>query len=233
VSFDSGNTKRMNSVLQEYDEEIHGGRYLKCCKQSVEETRDGPMSRMQSMRQMFRMSFALNSSVKIDVKASYYRMFNHIDTNKEHKISKSAFESFLRSVGLKDEVGLEFALDAFQLMDLDKSGDIDSDEFIAFAKISKHMPAIRDLVAKFFDFVDVNGDRAVEISELDSARDYLNLPAITEADRNSLTALCNGDEELEFDMIVNFVTIFKLKSIIKEYQEGVNLDDSIRSSIRP
>lgn len=40
----------------------------------------------------------------------------------------------------------------------------DLDEFIAFAKISRHMPEIRRLVVKFFDFVDVNQDRAVEIA---------------------------------------------------------------------
>ncbi|KAL3795287.1 hypothetical protein ACHAWO_010421 [Cyclotella atomus] len=243
ASFDSG-TKRMSSVLKEYDDEIHGEevgrrclRCLICCKGSAEETKDVPVSRMQSMRQTLSMSIGLKSSVTVDDKAAYYRMFNYIDKSKEHKISKCAFESFLRSVGLKDEVGLEFALGAFQLLDLDGSGDIDSDEFIAFAKISKYMPAIRDLVAKFFDFVDVNGDRAVEIAELDSSRAYLSLPAISEADRDSLTALCNEEEELEFDMIVNFVTIFKLKSIIKDYQvkrvEGLNLDDSVRSSIRP
>ena len=37
-------------------------------------------------------------------------------------------------------------------------------------------------------------------------------------------------------MITNFVTIFKLKSIIKEYQgnrkQGMSLDQSIHSSIR-
>lgn len=85
-------------------------------------------------------------------------------------------------------------------MDLDQSGDIDLDEFIAFSKISRHMPAIRRLIIKFFDFVDVNGDRSVELEELDQAREYLGLPAISEDDRASLMALSNDDGELEFDV---------------------------------
>ncbi len=58
-------------------------------------------------------------------------------------------------------MGLDFACKSFELMDLDGSGDIDLDEFIAFSKISRHMPLIRRLIVKFFDFVDVNGDRSV------------------------------------------------------------------------
>lgn len=85
-------------------------------------------------------------------------------------------------------------------MDLDKSGDIDLEEFIAFSKISRHMPEIRRLIVKFFDFVDVNGDRSVELEELDQAREYLGLPAISEDDKTSLMALYNDDDELDFDV---------------------------------
>lgn len=76
----------------------------------------------------------------------------------------------------------------------------DVDEFIAFAKISRHMPEIRKLVVKFFDFVDVNGDHSIEISELDAARSYLALPPLSDQDHESLVALCNEDEELDFDV---------------------------------
>ena len=97
------------------------------------------------------------------------------------------------------------------------------------------MPEIRKLIVKFFDFVDVNGDRSVEISELDGARSYLGLPPFSGKDADSLVALCNENEELEFDVIVNFVTIFKLKDIVREYQEkrkkGFSLDHSLHSSL--
>mmetsp|Transcript_15814 Transcript_15814/g.34233 ORF Transcript_15814/g.34233 Transcript_15814/m.34233 type:complete len:128 (-) Transcript_15814:113-496(-) len=112
----------------------------------------------------------------------------------------------------------------------------DVDEFIALAKISRHMPEIRHSIVKFFDFVDVNDDGFVAISELDAARSYLGLPPLPEKDHDSLVALSNEDEELEFDAIVNFVTIFKLKSVVKEYQNkrqrGQSLDASLNSSMR-
>lgn len=79
----------------------------------------------------------------------------------------------------------------------------DVDEFIALAKISEHMPNIRRLVVKFFDFVDVNGDRSIAVSELDDARSYLGLPALSDKDGDSLVALCNEDEELEFDVSIS------------------------------
>ncbi len=155
-----------------------------------------------------------------DEKASYKRMFTYIDEDNAHVISKSQFEAFLISFGLDDEVGLDFAVETFELMDLDGSGDLDLEEFTAYAKICRNMPAIRRLVVKFFDFVDVNGDRAVEMSELDLACEYLGLPSISDADRDSLEALSNREGELEFDTIVNFVTLFQLKSAIKEYQQS-------------
>jgi len=243
VGYKTGETKRMSIVLQEYDKDANGAEardgIFTRCKQLLGGGRDDPTRepRTQSFAPSLRMSTALKNSALRDEMTAYYRMFSYIDKDNEHEISMRQFEEFLRSVRLDDEVGLDFALEAFQLMDLDGSVDIDLEEFIAFAKISRFMPAIRRLVVKFFDFVDVNGDRAVEIAELDSARAYLSLPAISDADRDSLNTLCNEDDELEFDVIVNFVTIFKLKSIIKEYQSkrstGANLDDSsIRSSVR-
>lgn len=238
VGYSKGGTKRMSSVLKDYDEDVHGteegGGYFKCCKNILCSQRQ---SRLQSMMQSFRMSAALkNSSAgSSEERLGYTKMFNYIDETNQYEITKSQFQAFLRSIGFEDEVGLDFAVEAFQLMDLDSSGDIDSDEFIAFAKISQLMPAIRSLIVKFFDFVDVNGDRAVEIAELDSARAYLGLPPISDDDRQTLNALCNGEDELEFDVIVNFVTIFKLKAIIKEYQDermkGSNAEDALQQSL--
>jgi len=241
VGYKSGDksTNRISSVLEEYDEEVHGVEerdgVFRCCKHLLGGKRDPTRdSRSLSIRQSFRMKN--NDDSLSDEKISYSRMFTYIDKNNEHRISKVQFEAFLRSFGLDDGVGLDFALEALELMDLDGSGDIDLEKFIAFAKISRHMPAIRSLVVKFFDFVDDNGDQAVDIANLDSACEYLNLPSISDADRDSLKSLCNGEEKLEFDAIVNFVTIFKLKSIIREYQknrdQGHNLDESLRSSVR-
>ncbi len=64
-------------------------------------------------------------------------------------------------MGFVDEAGLDFACKSFELIDLDGSGDIDLEEFIVFAKISRHMAVIRRLIVKFFNFVDIRGDRSV------------------------------------------------------------------------
>jgi len=238
--------KKMSSVLEEYDEEMHGQdlqggwlRHFNCCHRFLTDIQSNTSekTRLSSIRQIFGVSVLLKQNVVDNEKETYHRMFRFIDKNDEHKISEESLKSFFKSVGFVDERGLDFALKAFQLMDLDGSGDIDADEFIAFAKISGLLPSIRYLIVKFFDFVDVNGDRAVEMDELDSAREYLGLPPISESDRDRLLGLGNGDEELEFDVIVNFVTIFKLKAIVKEYQmnkgRGVSLDESLRNSITP
>ncbi len=219
----------IKGVLGEYDEEVHGGKekgvfLKKWCKKLLGGERDPNPTRDSGKNGDDAMS---------EEKAPYMRMFTYIDENNAHGISKSQFEAFLRSFGLNNEVGLDFALETFELMDLDNSGDIDLDEFTAFAKICRNMPAIRSLIVKFFDFVDVNGDQAVEISELNSACEYLNLPSISDADLDSLEALKNREGELEFATIVNFVTIFKLKSTIREYQksrdQGLSPYESMRS----
>ncbi|KAL7554009.1 hypothetical protein ACHAWF_017370 [Thalassiosira exigua] len=162
-------------------------------------------------------------------------MFKHVDADKKYAITTFQFKRFLQDVGLLDEVGLDFACKAFDLMDFDHSGDIDIEEFIAFSRISKHMPKIQRLIIKFFNFVDVNGDHSVEICELDGARSYLGLPPLSEEDQERLHSLCNEANELDFDVIVNFVTVFKLKSIIKQYhhkrEQGHDLSTSIHSSV--
>lgn len=234
-------SRKMSSVLEEYDDEVHGdgdskkGFFARIFRKTNDEPHpddNGGMQRTQS----FRMSFAMNNPVFDDKeKESYARIFNHIDAEKEYEVNTQQFEAFLRSVGFRDPVGLEFACEAFQLMDLDKSGDVDLDEFIAFCKISNHMPVIRRLIVKFFDFVDADGSQTVEIQEFDSALSYLGLPPLAKDDRDSLSALANGEGELEFEVIVNFVTVFKLKSIIKEYQGnrkgGQSLDESVHSAM--
>lgn len=230
-------TKMMTS-LNEYDDAVHGdtkkeGFFSLLCQCFKKDTHEG---KDMNMRSSFRMSFAMrNPNYGDEEKNAYAKLFRAIDTENEYEISKEKFKEFLRSVGLSDETGLDFACEAFQLLDLDKSGDIDEDEFIAFCQISKHMPEIQRMIVKFFDFADINGDGSIEISELDCARSYLGLPPLSDADHDSLLALCNEDDELEFAFIVNFVTIFKLKTMIKEYQakreKGFSPDESVRSSL--
>jgi len=206
--------KRMSTALSDYDEAVHGEREKGFFEQIFQRCKTGKDSRDERAGIMSKVSFAIrNSSYGDEEKDSYARMFNYINAGNEYEITKAQFRLYLQSVGLTDEVGLDFACEAFQLMDLDESGDIDVDEFFAFVQISKHMPEIRRRFVKFFDFVDVNGDRSVEISELDAARSYLGLPPLSEEDHASLGAICNEDEELEFEVSINcyhFSIIFKL-----------------------
>lgn len=123
-------THKMSSALSEYDEAIHGedqeglvSRLLKYFrKSSIDEPTAG---RRLSQLLSFRMSFALRStSFSSAEKDSYAHIFKHIDVLNKHQIAKSQFTEFLVSVGLCDEVSIDFASEAFQLMDLDGSGDI-------------------------------------------------------------------------------------------------------------
>jgi Ca2+-binding EF-hand superfamily protein len=180
--------RRMSSILDEYDEEVHG------------EQEKGFCARVFKTKQIHGTVNAGASVFHYEEKESYAKIFSIIDVDKKRQVSRLQFNAFLRSVGFSDEIGLDFACSAFQLLDLDGSGNVDLDEFIAFSKISRHMPETRRPIIKFYDFVDVNQDQSVEISELDSALSYLALPPLRDSDREKISALCNDDDELEFEV---------------------------------
>ena len=193
-------SKNMSNILDEYDKEVHGEEEKGFWARLFRRKQDKPKqwsARMQS----FRFSTVVEPKLFEDQeKESYHEMFQQIDTKKDYTITKDQFESYLLSLGFGDPVGLDFACNAFQLLDLDGSGDIDLDEFIAFAKISKQLPRIRRPIIKFFDFVDVDGSESIEISELNSALSYLALPPLREEDQKRLSKLSNADGELEFEV---------------------------------
>jgi len=121
---------RLDSALNDYDEAVHGvdeegkGLLARMCQRCrrKRDLRDG----VQKMS--FRMSFALNKSGSLlygdKEKEMFAHMFCYIDTGEEYEITKAQFKGFLESIGFSDPVGLDFACEAFQLMDLDSSGDI-------------------------------------------------------------------------------------------------------------
>ena len=193
-------TKNMSNILDEYNKDVNGeeeqGFFARLFRRKEDEPKQWN-ARMQS----FRFSTVVEPNLFEDQeKESYHEMFQQIDTKKVYTITKVQFESYLRSLGFDDAVGLDFACSAFQLLDLDRSGDIDLDEFIAFAKISKQLPRIRRPIIKFFDFVDVDGSESIEIAELNSALAYLALPPLKEEDQQRLSKLSNADGELEFEV---------------------------------
>lgn len=117
----------------------------------------------------------------------------------------------MRGAGFDDVVRLDFACKAFQLLALDNTdGLLDLEQWIAFTKISKHMPSIRRPIIKFFTFVDVHQKHSVDLEDLDSALAYLALSPLRLKDRDRLMRLANADGELEFEVsirssLLNFV----------------------------
>ena len=125
-------SSRMNSAFSDYDQAVNGEEekgflsrmiaWFNAKKESRAVEGDSAASMQQ---QSFRMSWAVQSSFVQDAEKDVYdRMFRHIDAENEYQISKAQFKAFLQSVGLSDPMGLDFACEAFQLMDLDQTGDI-------------------------------------------------------------------------------------------------------------
>lgn len=107
LSRNSRSIRQMTTALSEYDDAVHGE--SKKILPSIS----------------FRMSVAMKNSVfGSEEKDSYAQMFHSIDTEGDYEITSVQFRNFLKSVGLSDASGLDFACKSFQLMDLDKSGNI-------------------------------------------------------------------------------------------------------------
>jgi Ca2+-binding EF-hand superfamily protein len=255
-----GTSKKMSNILDEYDVEVNGEQEPGFCVRLFgrHQSTQARVGNMQS----FRFSIAETNLFEDNEKETYTAIFDRTKDNNAYRVSKEQFEDFLRSIGFDDVVGLDFACKSFQLLDLSNAGGcLDLDQWIAFMKISKHMASIRRPIIKFFHFVDVNQRRSIDMHDLDSALMYLALPPLRTEDRERLSKLCNADDELEFEVrrtcirivsitgleyvthscifnlqvLVNLVTIFKLRSIIKEYQKkrkcGVGFDESIHSAL--
>ena len=132
-SLGRSSTERMGSALEEYNDAVHGdekrGLFALMFHRwkSRNDSSDSEASVTGGVRRnlSFKMSFAMNNPSYGDVeKDSYAKIFNYIDTDNEHEITKNQFKEFLVDIGFSNSVGLDFACEAFQLMDLDKSGDI-------------------------------------------------------------------------------------------------------------
>ena len=109
----------MSSALDEYNESVHGerGRGFFTSMFQRWKTRKGNSSeqgsRLDTVRKQvsFRLSMAIvNTSYGDEEKDSYARIFNYIDADMEHEITKQQFKQFLVQIGFSDQVGLDFAL---------------------------------------------------------------------------------------------------------------------------
>jgi Ca2+-binding EF-hand superfamily protein len=59
--------------------------------------------------------------------------------NQQQDINLEHFKIFLRSISMTREEDLDFASNAFELMDMYKSGALDKDEFLYFATVTLTM----------------------------------------------------------------------------------------------
>ena len=105
-----------------------------------------------------------NTIVYVDrIERCAYDIFRSIDEAKEGTIPIESFLGYLKKIGLSDETGLAFAGKAFNLMDLDASGGLEIEEFVAFGKVSYDLVDIRRKIEKFFMFVHSDGNEEIEI----------------------------------------------------------------------
>ena len=109
----------MSNALDEYNESVHGERekgFFTSMFQRWKTRKEDPSeqgSRLDTVRKQvsFRMSMAMiNTSYGDKEKDSYARIFNYIDADMEHEITKQQFKQFLIQIGFSHQVGLDFAL---------------------------------------------------------------------------------------------------------------------------
>jgi urea transporter len=154
-------------------------------------------------------------------------LFSKLDYEKKrtgHLSFKTIIDA-IRAAGLSDTEGLHFASLVLHLMDVDDSGTIDMDEFVAFCLVSVAAREIRRKIGKFTEFVDLNGDGEVTFDESDGALQYLGRSSMPDGDKQSLLAATGAvteDEDLvdgglDVVELVNFVTVAKIKLMCDAY----------------
>ncbi len=148
-----------------------------------------------------------------------FNIFKNIDATEQGSISRTQFCSYLKSIGLIQEDGLEFGGIVFDLMDLNEDGKLQMEEFVAFASVSRYLADIHHVVANFFASVDTDEDDEIDFDELDSALLYLSEPPLTNEERERLSIVGGGGNSVNSTDIVNFVTISTLRELINLYRE--------------
>jgi urea transporter len=146
------------------------------------------------------------------------KIFQALDRNKSGHLSFSDVTDALQAAGLRDDEGLHFASLVLHLMDLDESGTIEEEEFIAFCLVSMAIQSIRRNLAKFFDFVDLDGNGFIDFAEIDASSEYLGRPVLTELDTHNFEAVLGSskheDDGMDVVELINFVTVSKISKYL-------------------
>jgi hypothetical protein len=104
--------------------------------------------------------------------------------------------SAFQAAGLTDREPLHFAGLILVLLDTDGSHKIGAQEFVAFALLARTIHVLRRKIAKFFDFVDIDGgDACIDFDEIDSALQYIGRPILEEIERRKLAAMTSRIHE--------------------------------------
>ena len=147
-----------------------------------------------------------------EVDQNAYSIFQKINT--DGSVSKTQFVSYLKQNGLKDQSGIAFAEQAFNLMDLDGNQTLEADEFLSFSRVSFNLYSIRDKIKTFFDFVDADGNDDIDVDEINAALSYLEESALNDEQCQVLCEISGNKESVYAIDIINFVTIALLQEMI-------------------
>ena len=157
-------------------------------------------------------------------------IFHSIDDAKNGFIEAEQFLNYLRSIGLEEVSGLEFASKAFSLMDMNGHGILRLREFTAFTKVSFAIIRIRETISNFFIFVDANGYDYITFHDLNAALRFLEQPALSQEEMGVLRRVFKGGESIHTTDIVNFVTISTLSDLSRDITSSYHTIDGHRRS---
>ena len=113
-------------------------------------------------------------------------------------------------------------------MDLDASGGLEIEEFVAFGKVSYDLVDIRRKIENFFMFVDSDGNEEIEIDDLNAALEYLEQPPLSQEECNLLAVISEDRDCFNVTDMVNFVTISSLRDVINAYHDNKRKVDDFR-----
>ncbi|KAL7547223.1 hypothetical protein ACHAWF_010546 [Thalassiosira exigua] len=139
------------------------------------------------------------------------------NSSETHIFSREDFESYLSEIGFTDAAGLAVAKEVLLLFDFDRNGSFELDEFKAFCEGSVELGKVHELLKNFFDFVDNNGDGAIQFEELDQALDYLGEPGLTEEERKIIARVSKSPDEFQIEDMVIFVSAETMKKVLRDF----------------
>ena len=146
--------------------------------------------------------------VKDPNKAIFFAM-----SDGKSELQVADFVISLRNAGLTKAEGLHFAVGVFFLLDKDGSGTINVEEFLTLCRVSKLLPPIRHRLGQFFQFVDLNNNGEISLTEIDAALECLGYNPLPQTIRNHIVRLAGLDSEDAEIPVVQFMNMIAAANI--------------------